>query len=106
LNTQQQMFNTQRTQHHRIVKASFDIWWRRIYQRMSGGCCKYNMSWKGKRLREYLFVETYCCPTDRNDGWWYQLYQFTKRVITLTVIIIMGDHCYVFHTKFDRISSS
>jgi hypothetical protein len=26
LNTQQQMFNTQRTQHHRIVKASFDIW--------------------------------------------------------------------------------
>jgi hypothetical protein len=22
---------------------------------------------KKKRLREYLFVETYCCPTDRND---------------------------------------
>jgi hypothetical protein len=34
------------------------------------------------------------------------LYQFTKRVIKLTVIIIMGCHCYQPHTTFYRISSS
>jgi hypothetical protein len=28
------------------------------------------------------------------------LYQFTKRVIKLTVIIIVGYHCYQLHTKF------
>jgi hypothetical protein len=32
--------------------------------------------------------------------------QFTKRVIKLTVIIIVGYHCYQLHTKFYRISSS
>jgi hypothetical protein len=31
-------------------------------------------------------------------------YQFTKRVIKLTVIIIVGYHCYQFHTKFYRTS--
>jgi hypothetical protein len=34
------------------------------------------------------------------------LYQFTKRVIKLTVIIIVGHHWYQHHTKFYRISSS
>jgi hypothetical protein len=34
------------------------------------------------------------------------LYQFIKRVIKLTVIIIVGHHCYQLHTKFYRISSS
>jgi hypothetical protein len=34
------------------------------------------------------------------------LYQFTKRVIKLTVIIIVGYHCYQFHTTLYRISSS
>jgi hypothetical protein len=34
------------------------------------------------------------------------LYQFTKRVIKLTVVIIVGYHCYQLHTKFYRISSS
>jgi hypothetical protein len=34
------------------------------------------------------------------------LYQFTKRVIKLTVMIIVGYHCYQLHTKFYRISSS
>jgi hypothetical protein len=34
------------------------------------------------------------------------LYQFTKRVTKLTVIIIVGHHCYQHHTKFYRISSS
>jgi hypothetical protein len=34
------------------------------------------------------------------------LYQFTKRVIKLTVIIIVGYHCYQLHAKFYRISSS
>jgi hypothetical protein len=33
------------------------------------------------------------------------LYQFTKRVTKLTVIIIMGYHCYQFHIKFYRIPS-
>jgi hypothetical protein len=28
------------------------------------------------------------------------LFQFTKRVIKLTAIIIMGCHCYQLHTKF------
>jgi hypothetical protein len=28
------------------------------------------------------------------------LYQFTRMVITLTVIIIMGYHCYQLHTTF------
>jgi hypothetical protein len=32
------------------------------------------------------------------------LYQFTKRVAKLTVIIIVGYHCYQLHTKFYRIS--
>jgi hypothetical protein len=31
------------------------------------------------------------------------LYQFTKRVIKLTVIIIVGYNCYQLHTKFYRI---
>jgi hypothetical protein len=34
------------------------------------------------------------------------LYQFTKRVIKLTVIIIIRYHCYKLQTKFYRISSS
>jgi hypothetical protein len=34
------------------------------------------------------------------------LYQFTKRVTKLTVIIIVGYHCYQLHTKFYPISSS
>jgi hypothetical protein len=34
------------------------------------------------------------------------LYQFIKRVIKLTVIIIERYHCYQLHTKFYRISSS
>jgi hypothetical protein len=34
------------------------------------------------------------------------IYQFTKRVIKLTVIIIVGYHCYQLHTKFYRIFSS
>jgi hypothetical protein len=29
-----------------------------------------------------------------------------KKVTKLTVIIIVGYHCYQHHTKFDRISSS
>jgi hypothetical protein len=33
------------------------------------------------------------------------LYQFTKRVINLTVVIIVGYHCYQFHTIFYPISS-
>jgi hypothetical protein len=32
------------------------------------------------------------------------LYQFTKRVTKLTVIIIVGYHCYQLHTTFYRIS--
>jgi hypothetical protein len=32
------------------------------------------------------------------------LYQFTRRVIKLTVVIIVGYHCYQFHTKFYQIS--
>jgi hypothetical protein len=34
------------------------------------------------------------------------LYQFTKRAMKLTVLIIVGYHCYQRHTKFYRISSS
>jgi hypothetical protein len=34
------------------------------------------------------------------------LYQFTKRMIKLTVIVIVGYHCYQLHTQFYRISSS
>jgi hypothetical protein len=33
------------------------------------------------------------------NGWRQLLYQFTKRVIKLTVIIIVGYHCYQLHTK-------
>jgi hypothetical protein len=33
------------------------------------------------------------------------LYQFTKRVIKLTVIIIVGYHCYLLNTKFYQMSS-
>jgi hypothetical protein len=33
------------------------------------------------------------------------LYQFTKRVTKLNVIIIVGYHCYQHHTQFYRISS-
>jgi hypothetical protein len=33
------------------------------------------------------------------------LYQFTKRVIKLTVIIIVRYHCYQLHTKFYPLSS-
>jgi hypothetical protein len=38
------------------------------------------------------------------DQW--KEYQFTKRVTKLTVIIIVGYHCYQLHTEFYRISSS
>jgi hypothetical protein len=34
------------------------------------------------------------------------LYQFTRRVIKLTIVIIMGYHCYQLHTKFYPISFS
>jgi hypothetical protein len=34
------------------------------------------------------------------------LYQFTKRVTKLAVIIIVGYHCYQLHTKCYRMSSS
>jgi hypothetical protein len=33
------------------------------------------------------------------------LYQFTKRVIILTVVIIMGYHCYQLHTQLYPVSS-
>jgi hypothetical protein len=32
------------------------------------------------------------------------LYQFSERVMKLTVIIIMGYHCYQLHTKFHQMS--
>jgi hypothetical protein len=41
-----------------------------------------------------------------NSGRGLLLYQFTKRVTKLTVIIIMGYHCYQFHTKCWRTSFS
>jgi hypothetical protein len=34
------------------------------------------------------------------------LYQFTRRAIKLTVVIIMGYHCYQLHTKFYPVSFS
>jgi hypothetical protein len=34
------------------------------------------------------------------------LYQFTRRVIKMTVVIILGYHCYQPHTKFYPISFS
>jgi hypothetical protein len=34
------------------------------------------------------------------------LYQFTKRAIKLTVVIIVGYHCYQLHTKCYQISFS
>jgi hypothetical protein len=34
------------------------------------------------------------------------LYHFTKRMTKLTVIIVVGYHCYQRHTKFYQISSS
>jgi hypothetical protein len=39
------------------------------------------------------------------SGMSLSLYQFTKRVIKLTVIIIVGYRCYQLHTKLYRISS-
>jgi hypothetical protein len=33
------------------------------------------------------------------------MYQFTKRLMKLTVIIIVGYHCYQLHTKFYQRSS-
>jgi hypothetical protein len=32
------------------------------------------------------------------------LYQFTGRMIKLTLVIIVGYHCYPLHTKFYRLS--
>jgi hypothetical protein len=34
------------------------------------------------------------------------LYQFTRKVIKLTVVIIVGYHCYQLHTKLYQISFS
>jgi hypothetical protein len=34
------------------------------------------------------------------------LYQFTKRVTKLTVLIILGYHCYQLHTKYYKIPFS
>jgi hypothetical protein len=73
------MFNKQRTQHHSIVKASFVVSEKIAKHSKSFGEgefvkeCLVDVASiicpeKKKRLREYLFVETYCCPTDRNDG--------------------------------------
>jgi hypothetical protein len=66
-----------------------------------------------------LIQAKYCCPRPTNslilfgirknyliNGRSLLLYQFTKRVIKLTVIIIVGYHCYQLHTKFYRISFS
>jgi hypothetical protein len=36
------------------------------------------------------------------SGWNLLLYQFTKMMIKLAVIITMGYRCYQFHTKFYR----
>jgi hypothetical protein len=75
LDTRQQMFN----KHHSIVKASFVVGEKIAKHSKSFGEgefikeCLVDVASticpeKKKRLREYLFVETYCCPTDRNDG--------------------------------------
>jgi hypothetical protein len=76
LDTQQQMFNRQRTQHHSIVKASFVVNEKIAKHSKSFGegefieeclvnvVLKRKKKKKKKRLQEYLFVETYCCPTD------------------------------------------
>jgi hypothetical protein len=80
LDTQQQMFNKQRTQHHNIVKASFVVSETKIAKHSKSFGegeffkeCLVDVASiicpeKKKKLREYLFVETYCCPTDINDG--------------------------------------
>jgi hypothetical protein len=79
LDTQQQMFNKQGKQHHSTVKASFveskkiakhsksfgeEAFIKECLVDVASMICPE----KKKILREYLFVETYCCPTDRNDG--------------------------------------
>jgi hypothetical protein len=61
LETQQQMFNKQRTQHHSIVKANFVV---------SEKIAKHSKSFgEGEFIKECLVdVATYRCPMDRNDG--------------------------------------
>jgi hypothetical protein len=79
LDTQQQMFNKQRTQHHSIIKTSLVVSEKIAKHSNSFGegefieecltdVASIICSEKKKILREYLFVETYCCSTDRNDG--------------------------------------
>jgi hypothetical protein len=79
LDTQQQMFNKQRTKHHSIVKAIFVLCKKIAKHSKSFGEGEFMKEClvdvasiicpeKKKRLQEYLFVETYCCLMDRNDG--------------------------------------
>jgi hypothetical protein len=49
-----------------------------------------------------LFGMGKCCLI---SGRSLSLYQFTKRMTKLTVITIVGYHCYQLHTKLYRISS-
>jgi hypothetical protein len=49
-----------------------------------------------------LGIRTNCLSSGRS----LLLYQFTRRVIKLSVVIIVGYHCYQLHTKFYPISFS
>jgi hypothetical protein len=50
----------------------------------------------------HKFVNSVWKKEELSDQW----EEFTRRVRKLTVIIIMGYHCYQFYTQFYRIFSS
>jgi hypothetical protein len=62
--------------------------------------------WNKEELKNGVFwVVTPCGScTCLNSGRSLLLYKFTKRVMKLIVIIIVGYHCYQLHTQFYQIS--
>jgi regulator of sirC expression with transglutaminase-like and TPR domain len=49
----------------------------------------------------HKLINSVCNKEEQPDQWKsLLLYQFTKRVTKLTVIIIVGYHCYQLHTQF------
>jgi hypothetical protein len=53
------------------------------------------------KLINSVGIRKNCLITERS----LLLYQFTKRLRKLTILIIVGYHCYQLHTKFHRMSS-
>jgi hypothetical protein len=76
--------------------------WAASYRFTQNGGLKFWNSYISQRVI-YLFIfflVDEVANKEKLPDQWKELYQFIRMVIKLTVVIIVGYHCYQLHTKF------